>query len=115
MNDPLQAAFDEALAIGRERGWTVPDVETLGEAQRLLALVEGETDWDELRVEPDGVISIEWEVPERGWLQLSVRGQGTLTHSAVIDGDEYEQTEPFGPALPGWAQALLVKLRPKGH
>jgi hypothetical protein len=115
VNDPLQVALDEALAIGRERGWTAPDLETLSEARRLLALVEGETDWDELRVEPDGVVSIEWEVPELGWLQLSVRGQGTLTHKAVIDGDEYEQTEPFGPTLPAWALALLVKLRPTGH
>ena len=115
MPDPLQAALDEALALGRDRGWTAPAIETLGEAQRLIALVADDARAPEVRVEPDGSVALEWEVGDRGWLQFSVQGLGTLTHGAVIDGDEFAQTEPFGPALPPWAQELLNRLRPKGH
>lgn len=115
MPDPLQTALDEALAIGRDRGWTPPAIDTLAEARRLIALVADDARAPEVRVEPDGTVALEWEVPGRGWLQLSVQGLGTLTHSAVIDGDEFAQTEPFGSTLPGWALELLNRLRPKGH
>ncbi|HSW06866.1 hypothetical protein [Aquabacterium sp.] len=123
MPDPLKTALGEALLIGRDRGWTPPDIETLGEAQRLIALVDaqrltalvaGDARAPEVLVAPDGAVALEWDVPGRGWLQLAVHGRGTLSHSAVIDGDEYEQAEAFGPELPAWAQELLSRLRPKG-
>ena len=50
-----------------------------------------------------------------GWLQLLVRGDGQLTHSAVLEGDEYGQSEDFGDALPNWAASLLARLMGLGH
>ena len=34
---------------------------------------------------------------------------------AVIEGDEYAQSEAFSDGLPGWAEALLRKLLLLGH
>jgi hypothetical protein len=115
MHDPLQTALDEALTIGRGRGWAPPGSETLDEARRLIALVGCDARAPDVVVEPDGAVALEWDVVGRGWLQLTVHGRGTLTHSAVIDGDEYEQAETFGPELPAWARELLNRLLPTAH
>ncbi len=109
MSPLLQSALDEAALLGPGRGWTAPGEAALAEAARLLALTAA-TPPQQVQVEPDGRIVVEWEHAPRGWLQLSVDGSGTLTHSAVIDGDEYTQAEPFGDALPGWAHELLGRL-----
>lgn len=112
---PLQAALDEAAALGAGRGWTAPDAATRAEAERLLTLLAADVRQPQVQVEPDGRIVFEWDAPPIGWLQLAVQGHGELTHSAVIGGDEYGQSEPFGDTLPGWARQLLDKLHPKGH
>lgn len=92
-----------------ERGWTAPTDAAIAEAERLQQLL---ADWraPSIQVEPDGTVLFEWEAGERGWLQLCVRGTGELLHSAVIEGDEYGQSEPFSEALTPWAQHLLGKL-----
>jgi hypothetical protein len=59
--------------------------------------------------------SLEWEAGAHGWLQLLVRGDGQLTHSAVLEGDEYGQSEDFGNVLPDWAASLLARLIGLGH
>jgi hypothetical protein len=43
-------------------------------------------------------------------LVLTLHGNATLQHAAVIDGDEYGLTEDFGDAIPEWAQELLRRL-----
>ena len=115
MHALLAAALDDARAMS-ERGWRMPGQATLAEASRLLALLD-DLHWREPEVQatPDGDISFEWEAGEHGWLQLLVRGDGELAHSAVIDGDEYAQSEAFGDALPDWAANLLARLRAFGH
>ena len=70
---------------------------------------------EEIQVTPDGEISFEWEAGAHGWLQLLVRGDGQLTHSAVLEGDEYGQSEDFGDALPDWAASLVARLMRLGH
>lgn len=111
----LAAALGDAQAL-TDRGWQAPAPQTLADAGRLLALLEPLA-WraPEIEVTPDGEISFEWEAGEHGWLQLLVRGDGELAHSAVIDGDEYGQSEAFGDALPDWAANLLARLRAFGH
>lgn len=109
MSPLLQSALDEAATLGRDRGWTAPGEATVAQAERLLALTAA-TPPQQVQVEPDGRIVVEWERAPRGWLQLSVDGSGPLSHSAVIDGDEYTQTEAFGAALPDWARELLGRL-----
>jgi hypothetical protein len=110
----LEQALEDARALGAGRGWTLPSPEAIAEAERLLSLV---ADWraPEVRAEPDGAIVLEWDAGEAGWLQLAVRGTGQLEHSAVIDGDEYTQSEPFEQALTPWAQHLLAKLLGRGQ
>jgi hypothetical protein len=115
MHARLAAALQEARAMS-DRGWRPPADATLAEAGRLLALLEP-LGWrpPEIQVTPDGEISFEWEAGAHGWLQLLVRGDGQLTHSAVLEGDEYGQSEDFGDALPDWAASLVARLMRLGH
>lgn len=113
MSPLLQSALDEAALLGRGRGWAVPGEAALAQAERLLALTAA-TPPQQVQVEPDGRIVVEWEHAPRGWLQLSVDDSGRLTHSAVIDGDEYTQAEPFDTTLPDWARELLGRLHAGG-
>ena len=115
MPSPLDDAMDEARALGGGRGWVAPSDATVAEARRLLGLLAADVRQPQLLVEPDGAITVEWDLPERGWLQLTVRGGGELAHSAVIDGDEYTQVEPLGEVLPDWAAELLRRLHPPCH
>ena len=115
MHQQLAAALQEARGLS-ERGWRPPSNDTLAEAGRLLALLEP-LGWraPEIEVTPDGDITFDWEAGPHGWLQLLVRGDGQLAHSAVIEGDEYGQSEDFGDALPDWAASLLARLMGLGH
>jgi hypothetical protein len=116
MSPLLAQALEEARTLAAARGWSLPTEATLAEAERLLAIVQA--DWrapTSVQVEPDGALTLEWDAGAHGWLQLSVRGEGQLAHSAVIEGDEYAQTEDFTGPLPGWAGALLGKLLLVGH
>lgn len=116
MSPLLAAALDEARLLAAERRWQLPDEPTLAEAERLLAIAA--RNWrapTSVQAEPDGALMLEWDAGARGWLQLRVRGQGQLAHSAVIEGDDYEQTEAFGEQLPDWADTLLRRLLLAGH
>lgn len=116
MSPLLAQALDEARALNAARGWRLPTDATLAEAERLLVLVGRQ--WrapTTVQAEPDGGITLEWDAGEHGWLQLAVQGTGKLTHSAVIEGDEYAKAEDFGEQLPDWAQAVLGKLLLVGH
>lgn len=115
MSPLLLDALDEARPLAAERGWQLPTEQTLAEADRLLVLVSGNWRVPAVSVEPDGTVSLEWEAGAHGWLKLAVAGNGTLSHSAVIEGDDYEQTETLGDTLPDWAHALLRKLLSLGH
>ena len=110
----LAASLAEARLLADARAWTTPSDATLREAGRLLTLLamEGAT-WPApaVWVQPDGAVVMEWEAGERGWLALSVHGLGTLTHAAVIDGDDYGLSEDFADALPDWALELLRRLQ----
>lgn len=114
MTPLLAAALEEARAFHADRGWTPPSDAAIDEAERLQRLL---VDWRTplVQVEPDGTIIFEWDAGERGWLQLCVRGSGELLHSAVIEGDEYGQAEPFDQVLSPWAQHLLGKLLGAGQ
>jgi hypothetical protein len=68
-----------------------------------------------VEVRADGVLCFDWEAGDHGWLQLRVAGDGHLEHEAVIEGDDYEQREPFGDTLPDWAATLLTKLLGREH
>lgn len=109
----LQQAWAEAQPLIRTRGWQPPAEAAWADAARLLALV---APWPAptVSVDPEGAVLLEWEQDPRGWLQLSVRGDGQLVHSAVLDGDDYGQSEPFvatqPPTLPDWAATLLTRL-----
>lgn len=107
--DALRQALADAEPLAVQRGWQRPTEATLAEAARLLALV---TVWPapQVTLDPEGGVLLEWEAGERGWLQLCVRGTGELTHSAVIAGDDYAQSEPFDQVLPDWAAELLGRL-----
>ncbi len=116
MSPLLSQALDEARPLAAARGWRLPGEAALAEADHLLAMVGRE--WrapTTVQVEPDGAITLEWDAGARGWLQLSVQGSGQLAHSAVIEGDEYEKTEPFGERLPDWAEEVLRRLLLTGH
>jgi len=115
MSPLLLDALNEARPLAAERGWQLPAEQTLAEANRLLTLVSSDWRPPAVSVEPDGTVSLEWEAGARGWLKLTVAGAGTLSHSAVIEGDDYEQTETLDNALPDWAHALLGKLLGTGH
>ncbi len=111
--EALATALHEARLLGAGRPWTPPTSTTEAEAERLLALLAAEPAWPpaEVEVQPDGAIQFEWDAGERGWVTLSVDGHATLTHSAVIDGDEYTLAEPWdGQALTDWAAEVLRRL-----
>ena len=63
-----------------------------------------------VQVQPDGAIALEWEAGDRGWLALTVRGNATLEHAAVLDGDDYGLSEDFGDGVPDWALEMLRRL-----
>jgi hypothetical protein len=116
MSPLLLAALEEARTLGPARGWSMPSIAAIAEAQRLLELVADAVRAPSVEVEPTGEIALAWEAGAYGWLELVVAGRGTVTHSAVIDGDEYGEVEDFGgDALPGWAAKLLGKLLAAGH
>lgn len=117
MSPLLQNALAEIQPFVAERGWSAPAPAALDEAQHLLDATAAAWPAPAVSVEPDGAIALEWEAAGRGWLKLSVRGQGELAHEAVIDGDEFEQVEPWAAApqadaLPDWAHELLRRLWP---
>ena len=99
-----------ARVLARGRGWSLPSERTTSEAQRLLDLLAPHWRAPVVLVQPDGAVSLEWESGAHGWLRLTVAGAGTLAHSAVIEGDEYELAEPLGDVLPPWAEELLHRL-----
>jgi hypothetical protein len=112
----LANALHEARVLGPSRSWTPPTPATQTEAAHLLALLLAtEPAWPpaEIEVQPDGAIHFDWDAGERGWVTLCVNGSGLLTHSAVIDGDEYTLAEPWNPtsgALTDWAGEVLRRL-----
>jgi hypothetical protein len=107
-------ALDEAQALALQRDWQVPSEATVAEAQRLLDLVSLEWPAPEVQTQADGSITLDWEADlsanSRGWLTLTVVGQNTVEHAAVIDGDEYGLSEAFTDVIPDWAQQLLRRL-----
>jgi len=112
-SEALATALHEARLLGANRPWTPPTPATQAEAERLLALLAGAQAWPpgEIEVQPDGTIHIDWDAGERGWVTLSVDGHALLTHSAVIDGDEYTLAEPWdGQSLTDWAAEVLRRL-----
>ena len=115
MHPTLLAALAEAEPLIANRGWVAPGPATIAAAERLLALVEKLPRQPSVQVEPEGTITFEWEAAEHGWLTLSVDDVGQLTHSAVLDEDEFTQSETFGDALPDWADNLLRRLLAAGH
>lgn len=115
MSPLLEAAFADVAPLQELRGWPKPSDSTVADAERLLALVEDVARAPAVQVEPDGSITLDWEAGEHGWLTLQVDGTGHVRHRAVIDEDEFEQSELFGDELPGWATALLVRLLRLGH
>ncbi|MDZ7854948.1 hypothetical protein [Sphaerotilus sp.] len=111
----LAAALHEARLLGADRPWTPPTPATQAEAAHLLALLAAKPAWPpaEIEVQPDGAVHFDWDAGERGWVTLCVNGRGALTHSAVIDGDEYTLAEPWTPAsgaLTDWAGEVLRRL-----
>jgi hypothetical protein len=115
MSPLLAHAVEDARTLAATRGWRLPDEATLAEAERVLEIVGREWRAPLVQAEPNGAVTLEWDAGERGWLQLSVNGEGRIAHSAVIEGDEYAQSEAFSDGLPGWAEALLRKLLLLGH
>ena len=106
----IEAALIEAQTLASQRDWQVPSAVTLLEARRLLDLVGIEWPAPDVQAHADGGMSLEWETGAHGWLTLTVVGQQTVEHAAVIAGDEYGLVEPFVDVLPGWAQELLQRL-----
>ena len=106
----IEDALLEARALAAQRDWEMPNEATLAEAQRLLDLVCVEWPAPEVQTQANGAIVLEWEAGAHGWLTLTVVGQGTVEHAAVIDGDEYGLTEDFIDVLPGWANELPQRL-----
>jgi len=115
MHALLAAALDEAAPLIADRGWIAPAPATIAAAERLLALVEKLPRSPAVQAEPEGTISFEWEAADHGWLTLSVDDIGQLTHSAVLDEDEFTQAEAFEDELPDWAATLLARLMAVGH
>jgi hypothetical protein len=115
MSPLLATALEEAQVLASSRGWSVPSEPTIREAQRLLDLVMEDWRAPAVQAEPDGAISLEWEVGAHGWLKLTVAGVGLLEHSAVIEGDEYAKVEHFGDRLTDWVKELLRRLLAVGH
>jgi hypothetical protein len=106
----IAEALAEARALAAQRPWKLPNEATVIEAQRVLDLVSVEWPAPEVQAQANGTITLDWEAGTRGWLTLTVVGQGTVEHAAVIDGDEYGLTEDFTDLLPGWANELLRRL-----
>ena len=110
----IAEALAEAQALAAQREWQVPTDATQAEAQHLLDLVGVEWPAPEVQAQANGAITLDWdaggESGTRGWLTLTVVGQNTVEHAAVIDGDEYGLTEDFTDVLPGWANELLRRL-----
>jgi hypothetical protein len=110
----IAEAMLEAQALAAQRDWQMPTEATQAEAQRLLDLVCVEWPAPEVQAQANGAITLDWEAGgdagTHGWLTLTVAGQGTVEHAAVIDGDEYGLTEDFTDVLPGWANELLRRL-----
>jgi hypothetical protein len=115
MSPLLEAAFADVAPLQELRGWPQPTPATVEAAERLLVLVRDCGRPPTVQVEADGRISLEWEAAGHGWLTLLVDGSGRLKHRAVIDEDEFEQSEPFGRELPGWASTLLGRILRIGH
>ena len=115
MHALLAAALAEVAPLIADRGWIAPAPATIAAAERLLALVEKLPRSPAVQVEPEGTISFEWEAADHGWLTLSVDDIGQLTHSAVLDEDEFTQAEAFEDELPDWAATLLARLMAVGH
>ena len=115
MHALLAAALDEVAPLIADRGWIAPAPATIAAAERLLALVEKLPRSPAVQAEPEGTISFEWEAADHGWLTLSVDDIGQLTHSAVLDEDEFTQAEAFEDELPDWAATLLARLMAVGH
>ena len=115
MHEQLIAALQEAEPLIQERGWVEPTPPTIAAAERLLRLVEKHRRRPAVQVDPAGTISFEWEAADHGWLTLTVDDLGQLTHSAVLDEDEFTQAEAFDDALPDWAATLLQRLLAAGH
>jgi hypothetical protein len=110
MSPLLAAALEEARLLSAARDWTLPSDQTLAQAERLLPLVTAQWPAPELQVESDGAIVLAWDAGARGWVELRLDGSGQLTHSAVIDGDDYGQAEDFADRLPDWAAEVLRRL-----
>jgi hypothetical protein len=115
MHPLLAQALADIDPLTAERGFTRPSDATLAEAERLLALVHPRWRAPTVELLSDGAVTLDWDAGAHGWLQLTVRGDGRLVHSAVIEGDDYEQDEPFHDHLPDWADALLKKLLGREH
>lgn len=109
----LADALGEARLLAAARPWTLPAPATEAEAAQLLVLLAANTALPapEIEAQPDGALHFNWEAGERGWVTLSVDGHALLTHSAVIDGDEYTLAEPWdGQSLTDWAAEVLRRL-----
>jgi hypothetical protein len=114
MQPLLALAVAEAAPLIAARGWVPPSESTQADADRLLNLVASYRA-PKVQVESDGTVAFEWEAADHGWLTLTVNGQGQLIHGAVIDEDEFAQTEDFRDTLPDWAGTLLARLMRAGH
>lgn len=115
MNPLIAAALEEATPLVATRGWQLPSEPTLREAELVLQLTHARWPPPTPLVDADGAITFEWDAGERGWVELRVDGSGQLSHSAVIEGDDYARTEDLaGPAsagrLPDWAAEVLRRL-----
>ena len=106
----IAEALLEAQALATQRDWQAPSETTVEEAERLLALVNIAWPGPDVQAQADGSIALEWDAGAHGWLTLTVVGQCTVEHAAVIDGDEYGLSEAFIDAVPDWAQELLRRL-----
>jgi len=114
MHPLIRDALAETADL-HDRGFKRPSEATLAEAERLLALVHPRWPAPQVEAQSDGALTLDWDAGTRGWLQLTVRGDGRLWHSAVIDGDDLEQDEAFADVLPAWADTLLDRLLPRPH
>ncbi|MEY2686762.1 MAG: hypothetical protein RL375_960 [Pseudomonadota bacterium] len=115
MHPLIAAALDEAAALAGDRGWQLPGEATVREAEQVLRLTQSRWPAPALQAEPDGALTLAWDGGERGWVELRVDGGGQLTHSAVIEGDEYGQAEAWADValpdhLPDWAAEVLRRL-----
>ena len=115
MHSALEAALQDVEPLVADRGWARPPLATIAAAERLLKLVDLAHRQPAIQANRDGTISFDWEAADVGWLTLTLDDQGHLTHGAVLDEDEFAQTETFGDELPDWAGTLLQRLLAAGH